>query len=367
MSDGPGRDATRRAPLIEETRWAPPLETADAPDTRDLRRRAAHGTTTAPTRLRGPIGFSALAHLVAIAAVIVWKPAPPPAMPPVYRVDLVAAPPGPRAEGIVDERPAPSGEDATGAATPPATPAPAVPTPPTPAPPAPSRAAPPRTTAQAPRTMPAPAAASAKPLPPRATPSVTPSAAKPAPAAPAPVKPAAPNPAAKPTATPAPAAKPTAAKPSASTTKPSPAAAATTAATRPGTKTGTAGATGPVAPRAGGGPQGGKGTDVANVSIRGLDFPYPGYLTNIVRQVALRFEPPNRSAALSVDVAFLIHRDGSVSNVRVVRKSSSYAFDLEARGAVEAAGAARAFGPLPEAFRDDVLPVTFTFDPSVIR
>jgi len=105
---------------------------------------------------------------------------------------------------------------------------------------------------------------------------------------------------------------------------------------------------------------------VANVSIAGLNFPYPGYLANIVRQVAIRFTPPARTA-LTADVAFLIHRDGSVSDVRVVRKSGSYGFDLEARGAVEAAGEARAFGRLPEGFKDDVLPVTFSFDPRVIR
>ena len=120
-------------------------------------------------------------------------------------------------------------------------------------------------------------------------------------------------------------------------------------------------------PRAGGGPEGGRGTDVANVSIRGLEFPYPGYLANIVRQVAVRFEPANRNAALQADVAFLIHRDGSVSNIRIVKRSGNYAFDLESQGAVEAAGMAKAFGPLPEAFREDVLPVTFSFDPRVIR
>ena len=103
-----------------------------------------------------------------------------------------------------------------------------------------------------------------------------------------------------------------------------------------------------------------------NVSVPGLKFPYPGYLANIVRQVALRFSPPGAST-LSADVSFLIHRDGSVSDVRIVRKSGNYGFDLEARGAVEAAGEAKAFGRLPEAFRDDVLPVTFAFDPRVLR
>jgi hypothetical protein len=36
-------------------------------------------------------------------------------------------------------------------------------------------------------------------------------------------------------------------------------------------------------------------------------------------------------------------------------------------GAVEAAARANAFGPLPQGFTDDVLPVIFSFDPRLIR
>jgi len=119
-------------------------------------------------------------------------------------------------------------------------------------------------------------------------------------------------------------------------------------------------------PRAGGGPEGGKGADVANVHVAGLDVPFPGYLQNIVRQVALRFSPP-RGSVLTADVSFLIHRDGSVSDIRFVRRSGNYGFDLEAQGAIEATGSARAFGALPDEFPNDVLPVTFSFDPRVIH
>jgi protein TonB len=106
---------------------------------------------------------------------------------------------------------------------------------------------------------------------------------------------------------------------------------------------------------------------VATVRTEGIAFPFPGYLQNIVRQVAARFRPRNPSAPLKADVAFLIHRDGSVSNVRFVTRSGSYAFDLEAQGAIEAAAVARAFGALPSGVADDVLPVTFAFDPRVVR
>lgn len=120
------------------------------------------------------------------------------------------------------------------------------------------------------------------------------------------------------------------------------------------------------APTAGGGPTGGQGTDVATVRTQGIEFPFPGYLENVVRQIALRFKPP-RGSELRADVSFLIRRDGSISDLRVVKSSGSFAFDLEARGAVEAAAQARAFGALPGGFRDDALPVIFSFDPRLIQ
>ena len=121
------------------------------------------------------------------------------------------------------------------------------------------------------------------------------------------------------------------------------------------------------APKAGGGPVGDKGTDVATVRSDGIEFPFPGYLNNIVRQIAVRFKPRNPSARLKAEVRFLIHRDGSVSGIEYIRRSGNFSFDLEASGAVEAASSARAFGPLPDGFPDDVLPVVFAFDPAFLK
>ena len=121
------------------------------------------------------------------------------------------------------------------------------------------------------------------------------------------------------------------------------------------------------APKAGGGPTGDKGTDVATVRSDGIEFPFPGYLNNIVRQIALNFKPRNPNARLKAELRFLIHRDGSVSDLSFVRRSGVFSFDLEAQGAVEAASSARAFGPLPAGFPDDVLPVVFSFDPNFLR
>jgi outer membrane biosynthesis protein TonB len=120
------------------------------------------------------------------------------------------------------------------------------------------------------------------------------------------------------------------------------------------------------APRAGGGPVGGRGADVANVRTEGIEFPYPVYLQNVVRQIALQFKPSG-NGALRAEVAFLIRRDGSISGLKLVTRSGVFSFDQDAMGAVEAAARANAFGPLPQGFTDDVLPVIFSFDPRLIR
>ena len=240
--------------------------------------------------LVAPFTLSALLH-AAIATLLFnsLKESKPVALPPMYRVNIVAAPPGERAIGEVKPQ------------------------------------APATTTSV---TQPTPVPSTVRePSPPKAK-----TASKTAPAA------------------------PTKTKAASSKTKAStPSEAQTT--TQPKTET----------PKAGGGPTGGKGTDVATVRAEGIEFPFPGYLNNIVRQIAIKFKPRNPAARLSAEVRFLIHRDGSVSNIQFVKKSGNFSFDLEAQGAVEAASSARAFGPLPPGFPDDVLPVVFSFDPAFLK
>ncbi|MDX2194721.1 MAG: TonB C-terminal domain-containing protein, partial [Gemmatimonadales bacterium] len=144
-----------------------------------------------------------------------------------------------------------------------------------------------------------------------------------------------------PTPTPAPAAAtPAEREPSAKPQSPAPAAAA------PG-----------VAP--------GAGLDAVTVRTPGIDFPYPEYLRNILNQVFRRWDAAK--VPLRAEVSFLILRDGSVRNIAFVRRSGDFSFDLEAQGAVEAAGNARAFGALPDGWPNDVLPVSFVFEPSRAR
>ena len=226
--------------------------------------------------LTGPLGLSLALHASIVELVLLsFRKGEQEPLPPIYKVNIVAAPPGPRAIGTVQP------ETAT------------------------------------------------QPVPPKAV----------TPPAPAPAKEAA-----------VPVAKVTPQKPSTRATP----------VEKPATETPPA-----PAPRAGGGPIGGKGTDVATVQTEGIDFPFPGYLNNIVRQIALRFNPADANSGRRAEVRFVIRRDGSVIGIAFVTRSGSYAFDLEAQGAVESA--APEFGPLPDGFRDDALPVVFSFDPRVIR
>ena len=226
--------------------------------------------------LKTPMAVSLALHVAAAAAFLVARTPMRPLQAPVYRVNLVAAPLGPRQVGVVQPQPV----------------APA-PTPPAPVPL--SRTAPQVDKMKTPVKTPAR-------VPPKAA---TPDAA----------------------------------------TKATPA-----------TRT--------PAPAAGGGPTGGRGADVANVKTDGIEFPYPVYLQNVVRQIALQFKPSARGA-LQAEVAFLIRRDGSIAGLRLTKRSSVYSFDQDALAAIELAS--RAFGPLPQGFSDDVLPVIFSFDPRLIR
>lgn len=226
--------------------------------------------------LGGPLTLSVLLHVTVLAAFAVAKTGAGRDLPPMYQVDLVAAPAGERAVGVVRDEPTPTPPEAT--------------------------KAPPKAATNAAEKI-------------------------------APIKP--PTKEAK--------------APMRATTN------ITKAPERVDTRK---------APTAGGGEVGGAGTDVATVRTEGIEFPFPGYLQNIVRQIALNFKPRN-PGALKAEVFFMIRRDGSVTGFRFVTSSGNFAFDLEAQGAVEAAKAA--FGALPVGFMQDILPISFSFDPARLR
>lgn len=103
------------------------------------------------------------------------------------------------------------------------------------------------------------------------------------------------------------------------------------------------------------------GSDPLTVSTEGIDFPFPAYTNNIIVQIATRWQRPTQSTPLEAEIGFLIHRDGSVSDMQFIKRSGDFEFDLEAEGAVEDAGRRKAFGPLPDGWTSDVLFVRFYF------
>lgn len=104
----------------------------------------------------------------------------------------------------------------------------------------------------------------------------------------------------------------------------------------------------------------GEGIDVR---IEGEAFPFPGYLENIQLQISRYFRWTGRTG-LEAEIYFVIRRDGTIEDMRLVRGSGDASFNFEAMAAIEQAGRRAAFGPLPEEFTGDRLPVLFYFRPA---
>jgi periplasmic protein TonB len=104
------------------------------------------------------------------------------------------------------------------------------------------------------------------------------------------------------------------------------------------------------------------GGDGLNVLMEGEEFPYPEYLENVIRQVDRYFRPLGEGN-LESQVGFYIRKDGSVSGLRVYRKSGNSLFDINAVEAVEQAAKRGLLGPLPKGYPRDSLGILFKFVP----
>src|SRR5690606_20254330 len=105
------------------------------------------------------------------------------------------------------------------------------------------------------------------------------------------------------------------------------------------------------------------GGDNLKVRQDGEEFPYQDYRDNIVRTLHNYFRWSG-SPNLEAEVVFYIRRDGTPGGIRIVRKSGNFQFDLQAHEAVDRAGRAGAFGPLPDGWQEDRLWISFTFEPA---
>jgi outer membrane biosynthesis protein TonB len=108
-------------------------------------------------------------------------------------------------------------------------------------------------------------------------------------------------------------------------------------------------------------PTGVEGGEGINVRLEGVRRDYPEYYNNIIRQIVRCFRWQGQGS-WETTVYFVIHRDGKVSDMKVLTRSGNPTFDIEAMGAVECAGQGR-LGGLPEDLPWDVLPIQFRFSP----
>ncbi|HSJ13990.1 MAG TPA: TonB C-terminal domain-containing protein [Longimicrobiales bacterium] len=104
------------------------------------------------------------------------------------------------------------------------------------------------------------------------------------------------------------------------------------------------------------------GGENINIAMEGQEFPYPEYLQNILLQLK-RYFRWGGAANLSAQVVFYIRRDGGVDGIDVIAGSGNFRFDLQAIEAVEQAGRAKAFGPLPRDWQGERLYILNTFEP----
>lgn len=107
-----------------------------------------------------------------------------------------------------------------------------------------------------------------------------------------------------------------------------------------------------------GGPRGNPlGTTAFGSEVGGLDnpdFTYAYYLDRMLSLIDARWERPGMGSGVKAVIFFRIHRDGSMTDLRVEQSSGYNSFDLAALRAVQNAAP---FPPLPRAYKHQDLGV----------
>lgn len=91
----------------------------------------------------------------------------------------------------------------------------------------------------------------------------------------------------------------------------------------------------------------------SRIGVDNPDFTYGYYLDRLLSLIDAQWQRPNMGEARAV-IHFVIARNGSISDVRVVETSGYNAFDFAALRAVQSAAP---FPPLPRGYRNDSLGV----------
>lgn len=97
------------------------------------------------------------------------------------------------------------------------------------------------------------------------------------------------------------------------------------------------------------------------LAVVGEPFPDPAFLDRLVKAISQEWSPGIRDSSKVSEVQFTIHRDGSMSQVALVKASMDFLFNVEALGAVERVQKTGRIGALPSAWKGDELVVRFKF------
>lgn len=118
------------------------------------------------------------------------------------------------------------------------------------------------------------------------------------------------------------------------------------------------------APAESGSPNGSpNGTQGADAGGEGDDFDFGSYLAEVQKRIKKNWFPPRGAESLSVTLKFKVLKDGSATNIRLVKSSGVAAADEAAKAAISNGSP---FAALPKAAGDDI-DIKFTFDYNVFN
>jgi TonB family protein len=92
------------------------------------------------------------------------------------------------------------------------------------------------------------------------------------------------------------------------------------------------------------------------------EFKYNWYLANIQKKISSFWNPPTENRGISVEVAFTVHRDGSITEPRLAKPSGNGTLDNLAMRAVNLAAP---FGKMPPGFSGNKIELTVTLIPTL--
>ena len=87
------------------------------------------------------------------------------------------------------------------------------------------------------------------------------------------------------------------------------------------------------------------------------------YMRNLEQKIKNNWAPPKKGSMKRVKTQFTIHRDGTITDIKITGSSGDVLVDSAAKAAIEASSPVE---PLPKEFKGESVPIEFTFDYNVL-